>query len=277
VKTKIALMTFVAGLVLAASSAQAAEWSDTSVHYWGGTNFAEPGTADSMTKNIISFEHVSGYKYGSNFFNIDMLFSSTVDNVHGFNNVPTAGSTEVYAVYRHTLSFSKISGAKVAFGPIRDVGLELGADANTKNNAFASRKIMPIGSLKFSVDVPGFLDIGLGVSKEWNDNAFTGTSVRFDAAPTISTAWGIPVVGELKFEGFANVVFPKGKDAGGNQTVTEILMHPKFMYDLATLWGGKGLQAGVGFQYWINKFGNDHTKLSGCNEKATFGELAFHL
>jgi hypothetical protein len=279
VKTKIALLTFVASLAVAAPSTHAAEWSDTSIHYWYGTDFREPANPEKIAKQIVSFEHVSGYKYGSNFFNIDFLFSDSKDNLQGLKAVPTTGAAEVYAVYRHTLSYSKISGNKVTFGPFRDFGLQLGADANTKNNAFASKKFMPIGGLTVSFDVPGFLDVGVLVDKEWNVNGITGTTVTFDPSLTVSAAWGIPVYGPLKFEGFANVITPKGKDGFGAATVTEVLVHPKLMVDVATFWGGKGVQAGVGYQYWLNKFGNDHSKdtSGGSYEKAFFVEAAVHL
>jgi nucleoside-specific outer membrane channel protein Tsx len=284
VKTKIALISFVASLVLAASTTQAADWSDTSLHYWVSTNFAEPGVSPHITKNIFSVEHVDGYKYGTNFFNIDFLYSQAhsapfQDTVQGLKNVPSTGALEVYAVYRHTLSFSKISGTKVAFGPIRDVGLELGVDANTKNDAFASKKIMPIGGLKFSFDVPGFLDVSIDCDKEWNDNAILGKSVVFNPTLNIGAAWGIPVAGPVSFEGFADVNFPKGKDGFDSKTVTEILLHPKLMADLATLWGSKGIQAGVGYQFWMNKFGGDHNAAGAVGEfeKAFFGEIAAHF
>jgi nucleoside-specific outer membrane channel protein Tsx len=270
-------MTFVAGLALAATTTQAAEWSDTSVHYWYSSNFAEPAIHGGVEKSVVSLEHVSGYKYGSNFFNVDFLFSAKQDSARGLNFVNDSGAVEAYAVYRHTLSFSKVSGSKVAFGPVRDVGLVLGADWNTKNNAFSSKKIMPIGGVKFSFDVPGFLDFAIQADKEWNENAITGTTIAFDPSLQLSLAWGLPVFGPVAFEGFANLVTPKGKDAFGEKTVTEILLHPKLMADVATLWGGKGVQVGIGFQYWMNKFGTDSDKNKGCVERATFVEAAVHL
>jgi hypothetical protein len=49
------------------------------------------------------------------------------------------------------------------------------------------------------------------------------------------------------------------------------------MYDVGTLFDSKGYEVGVGFQYWLNKFGNDHTKMPGCLETAWFVEAAIHL
>jgi nucleoside-specific outer membrane channel protein Tsx len=294
---KSLLSIAVLAVALTAPVARAAEWSDTSLHLWYGTAFAEPGVgnfatneAQNVEKTILSFTHASGYKYGSNFFNIDMLYSDTHDPVQGQAVVTSVGSLEVYTVYRHTLSFSKISGSKVGFGPVKDIGFEFGADLNTKNNSFASRKVMPIAGLSFSIDIPGFLNIGIMANKEWNTNGLLfrnadGTvssfqpkrSVEFDVTPMLTAAWFYPVYGPLSFEGFGSVNFPKGKDGAGADTKTEVLLHPKLMVDVGSLVGAKGIQVGAGFQYWLNKFGNLHTDLPGSYEKVLFGEIAYHL
>src|SRR5690606_10828838 len=67
------------GLMAAlSSSSYAAEWSDTSIALSYGTEFSEPfknnedGSAFEIEKHIISLVHVSGYKYGSNFFQVNL-------------------------------------------------------------------------------------------------------------------------------------------------------------------------------------------------------------
>ena len=72
------LLPLLAALPFAA--AHAADWSDTSIGWRYGTRFAEPYGATDIHKNILSLTHVSGYKYGTNFFNADMLLS-TLDSV----------------------------------------------------------------------------------------------------------------------------------------------------------------------------------------------------
>jgi hypothetical protein len=70
------------GLML--QGAQAADWSDTYIGYRYGTKFAEPYESNDITKSIINFSHASGYKYGINFFNADILLSDSKDpaNAH---------------------------------------------------------------------------------------------------------------------------------------------------------------------------------------------------
>jgi hypothetical protein len=274
------LSLVVIGLALAAKPAQAElQWSDNSFHLWYGTSFAEPAEG-TVAKTVLTFQHVDAYKWGGNFLNIDLLYSNTADHIQGVSSVNSVGAAEVYAVYRNTLSFNKIGSTKTfSFGPIRDVGFVVGVDANTKNHGFSARKIMPIAGFALAFDVPGFFNIELMANKEWGVNGITGKSVEFDITPTIAAAWGLPVYGPVAFEGFANVNLPKGNDGFGNATVTEVLVHPKLMVDVGTFFGSKGYQIGVGGQYWLNKFGNDHDKdaSGGSYEKAIFGEIAIHL
>ena len=130
------LATRTAVVVLASCAcvvqAHAADWSDTSIGYRYGTRFAEPFNNTDITKNIVNFSHVSGYKYGKNFFNVDFLMSSRDDPSSAG---AASGAHEAYAVYRHTLDLGKVSGANLAFGPVRGVGATLGFDYNSKTDA----------------------------------------------------------------------------------------------------------------------------------------------
>ncbi len=244
---KILLSLLVAACGVVAQPAQAAEWSDNAIRYWVGTSFKEPGVGANGTdgtdiaKNVFSFTHASGYKYGGNFLNVDVLLSSSVDNANNSN----AGAAEIYAVYRTDLSFNRISGSKMfSFGPVRDVLLIAGADLSAKNTAFAAHVMKPVAGLALSFDVPGFLNIGALAEKEWNNNGIVG-------------------------KGF------------GNPTKTEVLLHPKLMGDVGALWGNpkSGFKLGVGFEYWLNKFGNDKNNpfAPGSEAKTPFLEAQVHL
>jgi hypothetical protein len=285
-KAKLVLSSLIA-LALAAPAARATQWQDNSVHYWFGTAFAEPDVphtvfggpvpeSTNIQKNIISFTHASGYALGGNFLNIDLLFSSPKDQVNG---VPSQGALEMYLVYRHHFALNKIIASKpFEIGPVRDLLISFGTDINTKNSPFSPEKVMPIAGLQLSFAVPGFLLLGAALSKEFNTNAFVHKAVKFDPAVQFTAAWLINIpLGALTFEGFGNVILPKGKDGFGGDTVTEVLLHPKLMYDVGTFFDTKGYQVGAGYQYWLNKFGNDHNKLSGCAEAAAFVEAAIHL
>ena len=127
-KKKIALIAMAAFAV----GAQAADWSDTSISMRHGTNFAEPFNSNAVTKNIVGLTHASGYKYGSNFFNVDMLLSNQTDP--SANNSNT-GAHEVYAVYRNTVDFEKVTGKSFKATGVRGLGFTAGFDFNTKTDA----------------------------------------------------------------------------------------------------------------------------------------------
>ena len=133
---------------------------------------------------------------------------------------------------------------------------------------------MPTAGVQLSFDVPGFLTVAFLLNKEWGvaGDVFpvvgpgpVARSTSYDVTEDISAAWGIPVYGPVSFEGFGSVNFPKGNGGlngiQGSQTVTEVLLHPKVMLDVAKLAGSSGVQVGVGYEYWLNKFGNDPTSI----------------
>jgi len=283
------VVALAAALALTADRAAAVDWSDNAFRYSYGGAFTEPGIGSSgesvpIKKNIFSFTHVDGYKLGGNFLNVDMLFSSIKDPV---NNDGNLGATEVYAIYRHSFSLNKISGRPLfAMGPFADLLLQAGADANTKNTAFAPSKIMPVLGPVVALRVPGFWNVGVLLNKEWNSNGFAtaggmvshGGTVVFDLTTMFTTAWAIPIGSwPFSFEGFGLVNLPKGKDGFGLETKTEVLFHPKLLWDVGTLWKGKGYQVGVGYEYWLNKFGEDHNAVVGALQSTFLAEAAIHL
>lgn len=269
------LTALMAVSALCGLSAQAADWSDTSIGYRRGTEFAEPFNSKDIKKNILNLNHVSGYKYGSNFFNADYLMSDSNDPAYAG---ASTGAREIYVVYRHTLDLGKISGTSFKFGPIRGLGLTAGFDYNTKNDAgYNSSKQMVVAGPTVMFDVPGFLNASL--LQLWESNApynsFTRTGVdryHYDPHPMLNLAWGIPITTTgLSFEGFANFITAKGKNEFGNDTGAETNIDMQLMYDLSPLIGAapKTFKVGLEYQWWKNKFGN---KASGPAGSGAFAK-----
>jgi opacity protein-like surface antigen len=249
---------------VALASAHAADWSDTSIGYRYGSKFAEPFNSQDISKNIFDLNHVSGYKYGSNFFNVDLLLSSSKDPSSAGSK---DGAHEVYIVYRHTLDMEKVLGTPFKFGPVRGFGLTAGFDANTKTDAgYNSKKRMLVLGPTLMFDVPGFLNVSLLLLKESNApySTFSNTATpRYDykAHAMLTAAWGIPFnIGiPLSFEGFANYIATKGKNEFGGGTAPETNFDGQIMYDITP----KTFRIGFEYQYWRNKFGNDHSGAAG--------------
>lgn len=242
--------------------AQAADWSDTAIGYRYGTQFREPFNANDIKKNIVFLTHANGYKYGSNFFNVDFLQSDGKDPAGAGS---ANGAHEAYLAYRHFLDFGKVAGSDFKFGPVRGLGLTAGFDWNTKTDAgYNSKKRMLVLGPTLQFDVPGFLSMSL--LQMWESNApystfsKTGTPrYSYKAHPMLSLAWGIPIGSlPLSFEGFANFIASKGKNEFGDDTARETNIDMQLMYDVGSHWGKpKTFKLGLEYQYWKNKFGND--------------------
>jgi hypothetical protein len=276
----------IAGLsVLAAATATDAlafDWSDTSLSYRYGWQFKEPGVAngEDIVKNILNLSHADGYKYGSNFVSIDILKSGSNDPA----NNSTVGAVELYGVFRTVLSGSKVfDTTALTFGPIKDIGLELGSDLETKNTAFAPEKRAIVIGPQFAIAIPqGFWNISIHLYHEWNNNGIVGKPVDFNTTAEAETAWAYPfVVGPvpLVFTGFLNIIAPKGRDGFGDQTRTEILAHPKIMVDVGqmAMEVPNKVLVGVGYEYWLNKFGDPPDTTVGTQQNALFFEGQYHF
>ncbi|WP_457425509.1 outer envelope protein [Roseateles sp. P5_E7] len=254
---------------LATGTASAADWSDTSIGYRYGTKFGEPFGTNDIHKSIVNLNHVSGYSYGSNFFNADLLLSDKKDP-----SSPNSGSgaSEVYIVYRHTLDLSKVTDSKFAFGPVRGMGVTLGFDANVKVDAgYNSRKQMLVLGPTFMMDVPGFLNVSLLLLKESNApyNKFSSTATprfNYKTHMMLTAAWGIPL-GKLPlaFEGFANYIASKGTNEFGGSTGPEFNFDGQVMLDVGAATGAtpNKFKVGLEYQYWRNKFGNPYKGPAG--------------
>jgi nucleoside-specific outer membrane channel protein Tsx len=186
----------------------------------------------------------------------------------------TSGAHEAYAVYRHTLDLGKISGANLAFGPVRGVGITGGFDINSKTDAgYNSKKRMLVLGPTLMFDVPGFLDVSLLALHESNA-PYSGYSreatprYRYKTHAMLSAAWGIPfnLIGiPLSFEGYALYIGNKGRDEFGGPTAPETNIDMQVMYDLSAAVGAakNTFKLGLEYQYWRNKFGNPTSGIAG--------------
>lgn len=262
-------------LSLLAAGSQAADWSDTYIGFRTGNKYAEPFGSNDIKKKIFNLSHVSGYKYGTNFFNVDYLMSDNKDPAFAGAD---SGAREVYIVYRHTLDAEKLLGTPFKFGPIRGWGVTGGFDVNTKDDAgYNSKKQMLVLGPTVFVDVPGFLNVSVLWLRESNApySTFSNTGVpryTYKTHPMLTAAWGIPLGSTgLSFEGFMNWIAAKGTDEFGGPTKAETNIDMQLMYDVGALYGNKGqFKIGLEYQYWRNKFGNPTTAVgAGAGPGAT--------
>jgi nucleoside-specific outer membrane channel protein Tsx len=169
---------------------------------------------------------------------------------------------------------------------VRAVGITAGFDYNTKNDAgYNSKKRMLVVGPTFSIDVPGFLNVGLyGL---WESNApystFTGVATpryTYDTHPMIGLSWGIPLGNSaFSFEGFANFIASKGKNEFGANTAAETNIDMQVMYDLSAAVSAKPktFKLGLEYQYWENKFGNNAANVVGATAKTPMVRAEYHF
>ncbi len=246
-------------LALVATVAGAADWSDTFIGFKYGKGVRIPGNPNEIMQRTVQLQHASGYKYGHNFFNVDIIKDD--------NNNPAVngggGAVEIYAVYRHQLSLGRVTGRNFKFGPIRDLGVTAGIDLGTKNDQFAARPVRTVLGPSLDFDVPGFWNVSLLWRTERNHNGIPGaprSEVRFDNHWGLSTSWGIPFSLGLPavFKGYLDYVGEKGRDGFNNPTAPETLLDAALMFDVGAASGRKGtFYAGLGYVYRRNSFGVD--------------------
>lgn len=260
-------LTAISLALLTAASANAADWSDSYVSLSHGSKYREPANPNDVAKTVVSFTYLGGNSLGSNFFNADLLRSDDKDPA----NNGTSGAQEVYVVYANTLSFSKLGGSPVTFGPVRDVALHNGFDYSAKNDAFGGAVWKLMVGPKVEFNVPGFLSLGLFAYKERGNNSLAGQRVNFDVTYRLATVWqfdvslGAPAV----FKGWANYTGTKGKDGFGNDTHPETWIETSLLWDVGSVAGAapKKYYAGIGYQYIKNKF-NNASSLTGTKVSA---------
>jgi nucleoside-specific outer membrane channel protein Tsx len=254
----------------------AAEWSDTALSWRIGNRFREPFNPLDIRKNIFALTHSSGYKYGSNYFNVDLLESDSNDPG---SLTQRDGAHEAYVVYRHTLDMGKLTGNNLASGPVAGLGITAGFDWNTKNDVgYNSRKRMLVVGPTLMWQVPGFLTTSVLLIQESNapSGAFPPISQvtrRYTYAihPMLSAAWGIPLGHGFKFEGYANFIAAKGPDEVGNGTGAETNIDMQVMYDLGEALGSRKnlFRIGLEYQLWNNKFGNTAATTGDRGQRAS--------
>ncbi len=252
-RTRAAVLVALAVCSLAAT---AADWSDTSISWHYGTKFAEPFEGNDITKNIYSLTHVSGYKYGTNFFDADLLQSNGKDPGNG----TTGGAQEVYVLYRNTVDLGKATGTEIKFTGVRGVGITFGFDWNTKNDAgYQSKKRMLVLGPTLNFDVPGHAEASIVLLKESNDPTGIPSRYTYKTHPALMADWGIPLGGPVAYEGYLDYIASKGKDEFGGDTKPETNFDSEIMVDIGDVMGGAKhtFRLGFEYQYWKNKFGNN--------------------
>ena len=231
----------------------AADWGINEIQFQYG-NLATPifaGGGDAETI-VLTFQHASAWKYGTNFLFIDFLSDDKED---GFND------EDFYGEWYPTLSIPKILGQEdFRFGLITDMriiaGINYGVDPKV-------RKYLP--GIELSWQLPGFAFLNTDFTAYLDDNEgiSAGGAPKEDASFMIDVNWAYPFsMGRAKFsiEGHIEYIGTRANELGG-ETTWWILGQPQIRCDIGDLLFNvpQHLYMGTEIQFWINKLGDPHT------------------
>ncbi|MGR9088764.1 MAG: DUF5020 family protein [Gammaproteobacteria bacterium] len=218
-----------------ASFARTIEWSSSNIQLLYGNDF-EFGDDERAT---VTVEHAHGWKYGTNFFFVDLLDRNDI----GF---------EVYAEVYTYLSMNKLSGYQWSFGPVRDVSLVAGLNISNKpeNDNFKAYML----GLSFDLTNGRFDYLQLDVM------AYKGDDIKGKYGLQITPVWSLPFdVASLKFKfrGFTDFRTGNTNDSGN----FHILAQPQLLLDVGDLagWRSDKLYIGTEYSLWYRKFGVEDT------------------
>jgi hypothetical protein len=267
-------------------------------------------------KQVYSFTHFDAWAYGTNFFTISMYKSgqndpaapctspgTITDPLNGFASVSAncAGATEIYGLFRSTFGFNEMFNTKAfTVGPLRNVSLYVGMDANTENNYLAPAKRDAVAGLQFAFDLPykGFFNVNPVVYYEFsNHNSFlqcgagwapnipnvtclSDGNTKYNATWAVETNYYMDLgfmpesMNYFSISGRAAWYGKKGNENNplitGAPTAVEFNAEPiRLTLDASkAFWGPKYshfVDVWVAYRYWQNKFGLDHNNSSVCN------------
>jgi hypothetical protein len=227
-------------------------------------------------KNVFSFSHFDAWTYGTNFLNIDLLKSDIRDPAAPCGGPPPnpatgcEGATEIYGFLRSTFGWKQIFGMTF-WGPLVNISFKIGADANTENNYVGPAKRDVVAGLQFDLSLPFGIDWQVSplVYSEKNHNGFitvpTSGVTYFDTTYRIESIMVVPLGPKgtpLTFFSIAGINGPKGSGAPFQPaTKTEVFTFQKLSLDVGQVLMNKPgrVAAWLGYTYWYNKFGIDHT------------------
>ena len=231
-----------AALTVAAPFAAQAQ---TEVHFQYGS-IVNPFTERSTGTAIVTMQHASQWKFGDNFYFIDLIDDGGGD---GFNEM------DAYGEWYPNFSLGKLTGRDLGAGPFADFGLFMGVGLGTDANF---RQWLP--GARVAWDLPGFIflntDLMLGIDG--------GRGLDGGSPPELDGRFILDVSGLYLFSVGGQSFSITGHaewaaattDELGNDVPASILAQPQLRWNV----GGGNVHVGIEYQYWSNKLGTEVTE-----------------
>lgn len=202
------------------------KWGINQISFLSGNEYAPY----NEHKKTLRFDHSDSWAYGDNYYFFDITN-------------PVSKNTFIYGEWHSRLSFSKMTGHKIGFGPISDVLLagELNFDGQGTH--------IYLYGLGFNLKIPGFRFFKLNTYARRNPK-YHGTTYQ------ISWSWLLPINlihDRLKFE-FGGFCDYAGRQGGA---ASNFLTKPQLLLDVGNLIfnSPNNIFAGIRYVYWHNRLG----------------------
>ncbi|BBP43907.1 outer membrane protein OmpK [Thiosulfativibrio zosterae] len=243
-KSLVSSLALVAGLAMGAS-AQAADWSSTSMLLLDGAGYKNVPADTKFNTQVLTLEHVDGWKYGSNFFFFDVTNPNSAGKA--FNDTSADGVSSFYGEFSPSLSLSKMTGKDMSFGFVKDVSIAGTWELGQNTNAL-------LAGVGFALDIPGVPVASLTLYQRTSTSKFAPGKTGSGQQATI--VWMSPFnVGPTSwtFEGYLDYATEE-KDVN---KVENIVASPRLTMDVGSFFGApKKVSVGVEYSYWHNKYGS---------------------
>lgn len=233
------------------ASVHSAEWSSNEIHVTHG-NLVNPFDENfsSHKTTIVTYQHVSGWKYGDNFIMVDYIDD---ENLDGFND------DDFYMESYFNFSSKKILGVDYGDGLINDIGLFMGV------NVLGSAKVKKfLPGVRVAWNLPGFtfLNTDFGGYVDANPGLGKGGAPKEENSLYFDVSWAYPFkIGNQYFslEGHAEYITGRSVEELPGSAKDWMLIQPQLRWDAGNaLFGTKDtFYLGFEFQYWKNKLGAD--------------------
>lgn len=257
----VATTTFAAA-ALFNTNVSAELWGNTEVQLQAFGELEQVGTGGTAETTIITFQHAGGWEYGDNFFFVDYSrYSVNMDA-----DFPVEDSSEFYGEWYSNFSLGAITGNKIAFGPVKDMGVVAGLNLAPEVD---SMWVLP--GVRFAFDLPGFAFAQIDVTGYIHQGGGSATSPVFtvvdeDSSFMVDFSWAYPFkLGSTSWSIEGHLEYIDGRQQVNSFGTTEleswILFQPQIRMDLGEALGSKAGRffVGVEYQYWKNKLGEKGT------------------
>lgn len=241
----VRLLLAALSLLAGNGAVRAQDWSVTELHYQGGNALRDHQVSPSGFQQILTLQHASGWKYGENFFFVDMICCAG-----------SPANRDIYLEWYPYMSLGSVTGKDLSWKRIKDFGplggLNWGAQAKFV-------KIAP--GFRVQLDLPGFsfanLDYLYMVDK--NQGLAAGGAPGEGNNHLIDFNWALPFeIGGASFslEGHGEWGGPRSTEFG-TRAPHWVLLQPQLRLDIGKALGSQPGRffAGIEFHVWINKFG----------------------